>query len=329
LGAGKNKSEYTYPMNSPAPSCNPGEIGPQFPKDPPFVARMRFHQSWYRARVLNAPCGSGPRPSNRTIYGNMLTRGDGDRGLNFVAKHILTVARRRMAEKKGLVDSFRLLCNLLSNQAMAFNMFGLQVDDRELAALLLPKLLPGEMRRVKQFQLLWSPTKPHELLNDPVGYDVLVEYEDQHDNLCFLGIETRLAEPSTGISTRRPEAVRWLDGPESPWIPAAWDELLDPQLSPLFRGHLLAEALLRRPDSKYVSGRFLLLYHGDDADTAQALRRYHNLLKSQPGSFQAVTLQEISAHWMASAGEQAPWLDGFCRRYLDLSSSESEWQSHG
>lgn len=314
-------------MNRYEMSCGPDEIGPQFPKDPPFTARMRFQQSWYRSRVLKAPCGTGPRPSNRTLYGNMLTPADGDRGLNFLARHILTVARRRMAEKKGLVDPFRLLCNLLSNQALAFNLFGLLVDDRELAERLLPALIPGEPGRRKVLELLWTPPRPHELLNDPTGYDALAEYQLADKRTGFVGIETRLAEPGPGLTARRPEALRWLDAPGAPWLPGAGERLLDPRLSPLFRGHLLAEALLRREGSKYAAGQFLLLYHPDDAETEQAVQEYQALLKPGTETFRAMPMSEIVDRWQASGGEQAGWLEGFRRRYLDLALSEEEWQN--
>lgn len=37
-------------------------IGPQYSGDNPFTARMRFHQSWYRAERRRLACGTGPMP---------------------------------------------------------------------------------------------------------------------------------------------------------------------------------------------------------------------------------------------------------------------------
>ena len=59
-------------------------IGPQHPNENQFKARMRFHLSWYRAKVLKVPFGQGPRPNSRSYYGNMLTQENGDQGLNFL-----------------------------------------------------------------------------------------------------------------------------------------------------------------------------------------------------------------------------------------------------
>ncbi|MDD5368775.1 MAG: hypothetical protein PHQ40_06815, partial [Anaerolineaceae bacterium] len=107
------------------------EVGPQHSGDSPFKARIRFHQSWYRSRVLKAPYGAGPRPTSKTPLGNMLTLAGGERGLNFLTPHIFEVAKRRMAESRGSIEPFRLKCNLLSSQAMGFNLFAPLVDDRE------------------------------------------------------------------------------------------------------------------------------------------------------------------------------------------------------
>jgi len=76
-------------------------IGPQYPKDNSFTARMRFHQSWYRARVLKAPFGCGPKPSSKTEYGNMLTRLDGERGLNFSQPTYLSNSKTPPCPQKG------------------------------------------------------------------------------------------------------------------------------------------------------------------------------------------------------------------------------------
>ena len=48
-------------------------IGPQYKGDSAFAARMRLHQSWYRANVLGVPYGTGPTPKSASYYGNMLT----------------------------------------------------------------------------------------------------------------------------------------------------------------------------------------------------------------------------------------------------------------
>jgi len=70
-------------------------------KDTPFTSRMRFHQSWYRANVLRMPYGAGPGPQHSGKFGNMLTRKDGARGLNFLTPEIFEVAKSRLNIQKA------------------------------------------------------------------------------------------------------------------------------------------------------------------------------------------------------------------------------------
>src|SRR4051794_24412522 len=86
--------------------------------DNPFTARMRFHQSWYRERILQVPFDP------QRGYGNYLSAEDGKRGKNFLSPQIFTVATQRIDAKVGAVASGRLLQNMLSSQPMCFNLFG-------------------------------------------------------------------------------------------------------------------------------------------------------------------------------------------------------------
>jgi hypothetical protein len=100
----------------------PFDIGPQVSKDDAFTARMRLHQSWYRAAVLQVPCGPGPNMLSTSLYGSMLRREDGERGLTFLTPEIAALALLRQREFPRGIKRHRLLCNLLSSQPMCFNL---------------------------------------------------------------------------------------------------------------------------------------------------------------------------------------------------------------
>ena len=305
------------------------DLGPQYPKDPPFTARMRLHQSWYRARVLNVPCGVGPRPTNKTFYGNMLTQADGEeRGLNFLTPHIFTIARRRLAEKRGTIDRYRLLCNLLSSQPMCFNLFGPLVDDRELATALLQTLLPGEVQAVTRVLIEYAPEPPGEYLNDRTAFDAFIEYTRPDLSLGFLAVETKYTEAPSSKPYINPVYRRLAELPDSPWLPETWSQLVNPQVNQLWRDHLLAEALLRHPKSKYARGAFLLIHHPGDQEIAQSIAAYRALLKSPESGtlFREAPLDVVVSSWQGQLENQSQrhWLADFTRRYLDFSLSEAE-----
>jgi len=60
--------------------------GPQYDGDNLFTARMRFHQSWYRATHLRLGWGTGPMPHSELELGSMLSREHGAAGRNFVSQ---------------------------------------------------------------------------------------------------------------------------------------------------------------------------------------------------------------------------------------------------
>lgn len=103
------------------------DLGPQYGQDPAFTARMRLHQSWWRANVLKVPCGYGPTETSGARYGNMLDQAAGSAGRNFLTPEIFAVAQRRLAGG-GRLERYHLFHNLLSSQPMAFNLFGPLVD---------------------------------------------------------------------------------------------------------------------------------------------------------------------------------------------------------
>ncbi|MFM8320658.1 MAG: PGN_0703 family putative restriction endonuclease [Chloroflexota bacterium] len=309
------------------------EIGPQYRPDDPFTARLRFHQSWYRARRLGVPPGVGPKASSKTILGSMLTRPDGEQhGLNFLTRHIFEVARRRLALKKGAVDPFRLACSLLSPQALCFNLFAPLVDDQELALQLLNAVLPGEVKSVAKVMLEYTPEPVNRFLNELSVFNAFLEYRRADHRASFVGVETRLADPLPGKVFSSPIYERWHAHPGSPWLPGSLPELKTAPLNALWRSHLLATAMNLAPNSRYTAGRLLLLYHPQDAQTAGAVQRYQALLKPDDATFSALPLDRLVERWRAALNSPTAqdWLAAFTLRYLDLEASEAEYHfRHG
>ena len=156
--------------------CEFQDIGPQYKGEPSFRARMRFHQSWYRAHILKLPYGVGPNENSRKKYGNMLTREDGDQGRNFFTPEIFISAQKRAAENVGTLDKFRLFCNMLSSMPMCFNLFVPLQGDLVLATRLLGSLFPDQVAEVLEIRFEFSPTPKNEYLNDRTAFDVFIDF---------------------------------------------------------------------------------------------------------------------------------------------------------
>ena len=148
------------------------ELGPQHPRDTRFTARMRRHQSWWRATQLKVHWGTGPTAGSQTESGSMLRRVDGEAMLNFLTPEIRAAVKKRLAEGVGVIERFRLLNNLLSSQPMCFNLFGALDENRELATRLLDTILPGEVAEVLKVKVEYAPEPASEYLADSTDGEV-------------------------------------------------------------------------------------------------------------------------------------------------------------
>ena len=300
------------------------DLGPQYRGDNRLTARLRRHQSWYRANVLGLPCGVGPRSSSTSHYGNMLTATDAERGANFLTPGIFEVAKRRLAEDNGVVERFRLLHNMLSSQPMCFNLFGPLVQDLELATRLMAALLPGDVAQVLAVKLEFGPEPTSAYLGDKTAFDAYVEWRTPDGALEFMGFETKLSEPFSQKVYDRAEYRRWMTG-DSPWLPEASDSVADVRHNQLWRDHLLAVAHRQQPAMNWRRGRLAVVRHPLDLECADTAARYRRLLREGDDSFMEFTLEQIVGAWAGVVRTEAEsaWLRVFQLRYLELSASEA------
>ncbi len=293
------------------------DIGPQYQRDDDFTRRMRWHQSWYRARVLRVACGTGPSPSSRTSYGNMLNKRAASRGLNFLTAGIFELARQRVASGTGAVDEFRLMRNMLSSQPMAFNLFGKLALNHDLATELTRALWGVHVKRVTDVRFEWAPQPADEYLDDRTAFDVFIEYEGDGGHAGFIGIEVKLTEPFSQRRYDKPTYRRWMT-PDSPWRADSREAVADIRHNQLWRDHLLAWSMLRRQSCTYRSGHLSVVFHPEDHRCRGVIDRYRTLLRSH-ATFSAFDLSQVISAWRPFAGE---WLQTFAQRYLALDSSD-------
>lgn len=293
-----------------------------------FIARMRFHQSWYRHTVLGLEPGPNPRGQ---IYGNMLTQQDGHEGRIFLSESTFEHAKERYPFSKGGGDASRVYCNLLSSEPMCFNLFGPLKSDLDLATDLMRRLagFPGDASVVN---VLFEDAPDKEShLNDGTSFDVFVEYKRPGERRGLVGIEIKLTEPFTQKHCDfDADYARWQDRGEWWWKPGAEADFSNLSFNQLWRNHLLVYAMLNQPEPEYDEGSCAVVHAASNAHTHKAIASYRALL--YPVGDQTLhdwTLQSIVEAWtLALDGTwHQKWLDGFRNRYLDLEASESSWQT--
>lgn len=301
------------------------------PSDDCFKARMRCHQSWYREHVLKLPAAEvtlrrKDKEPESLLLGSMLREEDGEAGHNFVTTAIASYAQQRQKEQLHKIARHRLLCNLLSSQPMAFNLFAPLTLDTKLATRLLPRL-PGcpKMKVVSQVVIEDAERNP---LEDGSSFDVFVDYLRPDGKHGFLGIEVKLTEPFSGKSYplgekySKAETGSW-------WKPGhAADHFPKPRFNQLWRNHLMAYGLLNEAKHGFADGRSIVLYHPQDKPCVKGMSAYReHLTEEGNASLLEWRLDELVAAWEEHVPEvQKGWIDSFRARYLELELSARLWE---
>jgi hypothetical protein len=158
-----------------------------------FRARAEERQRLYRARTLRAKPGR---------WGHFLDDENRDTGQNFLDPRALEAAEARMEDGKGVAYR-RTFGNMLSSQAMCFNLFAPLASDedgRAIAAAALSAYLP-DLESVEAIEIEYTPSA--KVFNDQRGAagvdcDVLLTYRTSGGGKGVLVIETKYSE--TGFS---------------------------------------------------------------------------------------------------------------------------------
>ena len=163
--------------------------GPIYTKGKSYRARAEARQRSYRAEVLGAEHGR---------YGHFLSSDAADRGSNFVLAEAFRAAQERRDAGKGVAQ--RTFDNMLSSQAMCFNLFVPLSTRLDLATEVLTPFIDG-LQEVTAIHIEYTPAG--DVFNDQTGRggvdcDVLVEGRTTRGNLVQV-IETKFVEPEFSI----------------------------------------------------------------------------------------------------------------------------------
>lgn len=155
-----------------------------------FRARAEARQREFRMKILRA---------GWTRYGHWLDADASEANLNFVTPDAAQSARKRDAAGKGVGD--RTFYNMLSSQAMCFNLFGQLAEDLDLAADVLSPFIP-DLVHIEAIHIEYTP-KPS-MFRDQSGRggvdcDVLIEAVYRDAGKAVIVIETKFVEPDFSV----------------------------------------------------------------------------------------------------------------------------------
>jgi hypothetical protein len=165
----------------------PDELGPVYTRGTTFRARAEARQREYRVRVLGAGWSE---------QGHWLDESSASRGLNFVVPAAFEEAKLRAAAGKG-VDPKRTFSNMLSSQAMCFNVASPLVRDLALATEVFGPFFPG-LKEVRSIVFEYTPSNA--TFGDQTGRggvdcDLLLDALWADGEAAIITVETKFVEP--------------------------------------------------------------------------------------------------------------------------------------
>ncbi|ACA16007.1 hypothetical protein M446_1502 [Methylobacterium sp. 4-46] len=295
--------------------------------DTRFRAAARLRQSLWRESVLGLPaglhCTGGSRAVVPALLGSTLRPADAANGLNFISSTVHQFVRRSLVlrEEGALVHYDRLHRNLLSSEALTYNLFAPLALDLDLATAVFRQLLPAFVTRVTGIRFETSPGR-HDprYLNDGTAFDAALTVITPEGERATVFIEVKYGEGCTGAAaTHRPrydEASREAALHHDPDSPALRSTLLEQ----FWRLHLLAQLAVRHGVTPRA--HLLVLAPQLNRRVSAATSIYTTQLTDPGGSspattgFSALTLESfVSALAQAGGGAEAGYL---WHRYLDL-----------
>jgi hypothetical protein len=277
------------------------DIVPRNPAMTDFRQRTRLHHArWREARGL--PIGSHPftpRPGvdSRPVGSRIPLPYGRETGVAFVVPEALDAARNRTSyvEREQSIDHQRLWADLLSSEALAFNLFGELWTDLPRADRFVRAVFPDAPGRISAVRFAHSPGRlDPEWLNSLRAFDAAFVLDRDDGTQGIVGVDVnyherlkaetpkptnlwRYGEVHERSGAFRPEAFDRVKGRSDLWSP--WLE------------HLLLLSMLQHPSGAWTWGRYLVVHPAGNPDLVDMVGRYRRLLADDT-TFASITLED-------------------------------------
>src|SRR3954451_13998793 len=250
-----------------------------------FRQRTRLRQARWR-EAHGHPIGSQPYTPRPGIdprpVGSRIALDYGRRtGANLLTEAAREAARRRLAvvERKQSVDHQRLWADLLSFEALAFNLFGDLAAQPTRADRAIHTWWPDAPGRVSEVRFLHSPGRlDPDWLNSLRQFDAAFILDRGNASRGIVALDVTYHE-RVKPETPKPEnlwRLREVHERSGAFLPAAWDRLhVRSDLWSPWLEHLLLLSMLQHPSGLWGWGRYIVVHPASHVEIADMFARYH------------------------------------------------------
>lgn len=274
---------------------------PRRPELTDLRRRLRYHQAqWREARGY--PIGSQPhvpRPGGaaRPVGSRLSLAWALETGANLLTDGTREAARARTSfvEAHQSFDHQRLWADLLSAEALAFNLFGELAADLELADSAVHAWWPDVPGTVTEVRFAHSPGRLDPAwLGSLTAFDAAFVTDLGDGGQGILGVRTAYH----GINRRQPAKPsglpRKLEVTErsGAFRPEALDAVNGTELIHIWFAHMLVLSMLQHSGGEWGWGRLVVVHPARNTDFADACSRYRPLL-ADTSTFASATIEEL------------------------------------
>ncbi len=295
------------------------EVGPQYSKDKKtdttgFLIKARLHQSTFRAEVLDAPFET---------FGSYLTKADGEKGLNFFNGFGIfdTV-------KKSYTDYNRALhSNMLRSEHIGFNLFAPLFEDKDFGIKVLNDFLNTKIKSLDKLLFEYAPKQSGNYLNDHTSFDVYIEYTDENDLKCIIGIDVKFTEHEKALKKGTKEEKDILNKESLYYIASkgcelftegAEETLLTDKFRQVWRNQLLGERIVHIDSDEYKRFTSISVFPEGNIRSLETNKEFAALMAKNEDNFVPVTYENYlsSCSKYRTSVELNEWVDYLEKRYL-------------
>jgi hypothetical protein len=282
-----------------------------------FRRRLRFHQAQWR-EANGHPIGSQPhvpRPGAQArLVGSRLPLAYAkETGANLITARALDAARTRTStiEPHQSLDHQRLWADLLSSEAVAFNLFGELAADLALADQAVHTWWPDVPGSVSELRFAYSPGRlDPAYLNSLRAFDAAFVLDLGDGTQGIVGVDIKYHERAKPEIPKPTNLWRYLEVADRSAVfdAQATDAVKGKSdLAVMWLEHLLVLSMLQHPSSTWSWGRYVVVHPAGNSDFVDACARYGGLL-AEESTFSSLALEQLLDAGLTSAAVRARYL---------------------
>jgi len=204
--------------------------------------------------------------------------------INFVTPEIGRLVAYTVNNKEpgAMISEPRIWNNLLTSQALCFNLFGGFALNLDKATEYLGPFFALDNATITKIGFEHSPGRNNGCYtNDKTAFDVFVEYKCKNGKHGFVGIEVKYVENMYCKPTTKQQRYEELSEKLSREFPFFNKNNICQfkecgALNQIWRDHLLALAMIRKQD--YDEGKYVFIYPSENNNCKDAINKYLALL---------------------------------------------------